>query len=183
MRIFIAIEIPDDVRAAINSLSKDLSGSGAPVKWVRPENIHLTLKFLDEVPNESLPRIHEISRTAAHGVRPIPITIEGVGVFPSVRRPRVMWIGISRSRELEKLHRRLEDGLAELGFEPEKRSWSPHLTIGRVKGSWNLEGLRARLTEAVLEPQNIIVDSFSIIKSDLRPEGPVYTVQKRISFH
>jgi 2'-5' RNA ligase len=180
MRLFVAIELPPAVKESLGLLVRDFSVQGTQVRWVRSENVHLTLKFLGEVEEQKIQMIAGACRTAAGGVEPFEITVEGVGAFPSRKKPRVIWVGVTRSAPLKTLHGRLEEEFKTIGFPQEKRSWSPHLTIGRVKVNWNLEALENRLSGARFSPHSVSVDRLHVVKSDLRPDGPLYTTLEEI---
>ncbi len=180
MRLFLALMLPDDLRETLGVLVRTLSKADAQVKWVTWQNIHLTLKFLGEVEEERLHQVHEVSRLAAKGVRPFQLKAEGVGAFPGVRRPKVIWVGLTPSSRLTVLYGRIEDGFRSIGFPAEKKSWSPHLTIGRVKSNRNIRRLEAELSQAVFHPYTFLVDGIHIVRSTLRPEGPLYDTLKRI---
>lgn len=180
MRLFVAIVLPGAVKKALGSLSDDLAVPGTKVRWVRPDNTHLTLRFLGEVEETKVRAIQEASLSAAAGVKPFELTVEGVGAFPSLKKPRVIWVGVGRSAPLAALHGKLEDEFSRIGFPPEKKSWNPHLTIGRVKENWNLSSLEHKLSSAGFSPRTFPVDVLFLIKSDLRPEGPLYTRLKEI---
>jgi 2'-5' RNA ligase len=152
------------------------------VRWTAPENIHLTLHFLGDVPADEVSKISSLLRTAATTCPPFTLTLSGLGSFPNTRRPRIVWTGVSGQMEtLLKLHREVGERLKTTGFTPEARPYSPHLTIGRVK-----DGLPQRLLSQlgqVLEqtqPQvgqlaALDVAEISLMQSDLKPAGPIYT--------
>jgi 2'-5' RNA ligase len=180
VRLFLAVTLPEEIKNTLGLLIERLTTPGSPVKWVKPDNIHLTLKFLGEVEEERVQAIHEVSRLAVKEVRPFKLRVEEVGAFPSLKRPRVIWVGIKRSMQLATLHGRIEGGFQSIGFPSEKRPWAPHLTIGRVKGNWGTKDLVEKLAGAAIEPRTFFADSLHLIQSVLKPEGPIYTTLREI---
>jgi 2'-5' RNA ligase len=180
MRLFVALELPVEIRKALGLLVKEMASARAQVRWVDPQNMHLTLKFLGEVAEEKEQMIYEVSRLAAKEVRPFTVRVEDVGAFPSARRPRVIWVGIGKSPQLATLARRLEEEFQAVGFPSEKRPWTPHLTLGRVKTEVHSRDLEAKLSAAKFPPRTFSVERISIVKSVLKPSGPVYTTLREI---
>ncbi|MFQ6103494.1 MAG: RNA 2',3'-cyclic phosphodiesterase [Candidatus Glassbacteria bacterium] len=180
MRLFLAVLLPEDLKEALGHLITELSGTGASVKWVDPGNVHLTLKFLGEVEQWREPVIYEVSRLAAKEVKPFRLKVENVGAFPSLKRPRVIWVGVGHSSHMATLHSRIEEGFQRIGFHLEKRAWTPHLTIGRVKGTWRLKSLESKLAQSHFAPYTFRVSGIHLVKSTLRPEGPIYTTLRNI---
>lgn len=135
IRAFIAIELPDSVKAAISRIQADVRrGEHASVKWVNPDGVHLTLKFLGNIDPELIPDIGRAMSQAAAGLGPVRLELSRVGAFPNLRAPRVVWVGLEGDiSTLQVLYKQIEDRLAELGFPPEGRAFSPHLTLGRVR--------------------------------------------------
>ncbi len=177
MRTFIAIEIPDEIKQEMAKVQDRLKKSGADAGWTRPEGIHLTLKFLGEVPAPEIDKIKAALRGAVEGKEKFRIEIGGAGVFPNERNPRVVWIGISGDLEkLSALQASVEDSMAAIGFEPEERKFTPHLTLGRIKyiksrGAWQTS---LDETRDVRLP-GFDVAAVSLMKSELHPKGAVYT--------
>lgn len=135
IRAFIAIELPDSVKAAISRIQADVRrDEHASVKWVNPDGVHLTLKFLGNIDPELIPDIGRAMSQAAAGLGPVRLELSRVGAFPNLRAPRVVWVGLEGDiSTLQVLYKQIEDRLAELGFPPEGRAFSPHLTLGRVR--------------------------------------------------
>ena len=181
LRAFIAVEILKGIQDAItqgtaslkNALPKPL------VRWVAPHNVHLTLKFLGDVSPTTLQELAEAIKveTVSHGM--FSISVGGLGAFPSPRRARVIWVGLEAPPALEALRRGVEAAAAQLGYAPEGRPFSPHLTIGRVEqnaSAADLQRIRAALEATkvgLLGTQQ--VEALHIFKSDLQPGGSVYT--------
>jgi 2'-5' RNA ligase len=134
MRLFVALELPPEACRAAGEVARELKATGADVKWVRPESLHLTLKFLGEVDPARLPEVKEALRRACAGAPALELGLAGAGAFPGPQRPQVVWLGLEgQTRELGELAGRVEEALAELGFPPEKRAFKPHLTLGRLR--------------------------------------------------
>ncbi len=148
IRTFICIELPQTVQALLAKFQDSLKRLGADVSWVKPSNIHFTLKFLGEVPEQKLPMICATVERAAHVVPAIEIQVKGTGCFPSTRNPRVLWVGIQPvPSQLQELYELIEVGLSEIGYARDDRPFSPHLTIGRVKSPRNLQALMRQIQE------------------------------------
>jgi 2'-5' RNA ligase len=177
MRSFIAIDLPDEVRLILDQVQMDLKGSLAGVRWVRPEGIHLTLKFLGSIPPEQVAVIAAAVGEVVHGELPLALNLSGLGAFPNPRRPRVIWVGIAGEVErLGRLQARLEETLEPLGFPREGRSFRPHLTLGRVKDTHRPPDLTRALADVTLPAGNPFdVREILVYKSDLRPTGAIYT--------
>ncbi len=175
IRSFIAIDIDDpSIVSKLVSLQEDLSNLGANIKFVEPENIHLTLRFLGEITPFQVEQVKRILNELTF--QEFTMKIEKLGVFPSISRPRVIWVGVSEGADkVCQLHDFIEDKLSKLGFRKEKEEFVPHITIGRVKGG-NLSRLRKR----ILELQNVVIGDFRVTcirlkKSTLTSKGPIYT--------
>jgi 2'-5' RNA ligase len=182
MRTFIAIEIPDEIKKEMAELQRRLKGSGVDAGWTRPEGIHLTLKFLGEVPESRLPEIMAALADAARDINAFRLDVGGVGTFPNPRSARVVWVGVSGEVEkLARLQTAVEDAMAGLGFEREKRAFTPHLTLGRIKYIHAREQWVQAL-ESVKDAKlpSIEVKSVSLMKSELKPSGAVYTEMGRV---
>lgn len=181
IRSFIAVALPGDLKLAISRLQERLkAGSRAPVKWVSPENTHLTLKFLGDIDAAAVDDIKNALRAAVRGIPAIRLGAEGLGAFPDIKKVQVVWVGLTG--EVDKL-RRLQQGidkeLAPLGFPAEKRAFSPHLTIGRLRDRAAAGDRRdiGRLVEDTDFDSNLDfqVASVNLMKSRLTREGPVYS--------
>ena len=180
-RLFIAVELtPAARRYTEEALRMFKEGLPSGVRWVRPEGIHLTLKFLGNVSNDAIPTIESGMRRAAEGIYPFTVRVQGAGCFPSSRRPRVLWLGLQG--ELESLltaQSRLEDSLEALGVDRETRPFRSHLTVGRVSGGLP-KGWSERLEKTLeivgaMGPCDLPVDGLSLMESVLGKEGAVYT--------
>jgi 2'-5' RNA ligase len=178
-RVFCAIELPANVRALVCKhimLLKEALPQ-AKASWARETNLHLTLKFLGEVPQQSVARFSEAAARAVAGVKPFSIRLEQTGAFPERGQPRVLWIGVNdASGTLVALHARLENESAKAGFAREARSFHPHLTVARLR---NAEGARALATahkQTEFAPVEIAVSELVVIRSELSNAGSRYTL-------
>jgi 2'-5' RNA ligase len=181
LRLFVAIELPSEVRSVLQKLQHDLQRDAAlaRLRWVRPEGIHLTLKFLGAVPEEKRGEIEAAVRRAAEGVAPFGVRLGKMGTFGSKRAPRVLWVDVAGDTEaLGRLQSQVERELAPLGFPAEARAFSPHLTLARVPPERASEAAGA-LSDVVAnrEPPRgtIPATEVALMKSDLRRDGAVYT--------
>ena len=182
IRSFIAIDLPEATREAIAVLQERLKRSRAGVRWMKPGSIHLTLKFLGNILPE---QVDEIAAAAAQLIRdepPITLCTAGLGSFPSLRKPRVIWVGLQGEVDrLTKIQADLENTLETLGFAREGRGFRPHLTIGRIKDRHRLQGLiEAMSTVELPEFNSFDANEIILYKSDLRPTGAIYTKLHRM---
>jgi 2'-5' RNA ligase len=180
LRAFIAIEIPREIREAVGKAMAPLQkGIGSIVRWVPVENMHLTLKFLGDVSPTNVEMLSEMLLAEAKLFHCFDLRLSGLGSFPTLKRPRVIYIGIQAPVTLEALQRGIESASRRLGYESEERGFSPHLTIGRVKQ--NVTGTEQQTIRRALEEIRIDllgtarVDSVHLYKSDLKPTGSMYT--------
>jgi 2'-5' RNA ligase len=177
MRLFIAIEIPDEVKKEMAEVQRRLKGSGVEASWPRAGGIHLTLKFLGETPEALVPDILDGMRQAGGGMGPFRLEVVGTGTFPNPKNARVVWIGLSGDLEtLSRLQAGVEDAMVRLGMEREQRKFTPHLTLGRIKYIRS----RDRWLNALEENKDVTLPGFdvtavSLMKSELKPSGAVYT--------
>lgn len=182
LRSFLAIELPRTILNKIEEVQEDLKLSHADIRWVNPEKIHLTLKFFGNV-EES--RIEPIVRSIEGPIRtssPFPLMVRGMGAFPHLKNPRVIWIGlVDGGEKLTLLQKQLENQFEKFGFLTEDRPFHPHLTLGRVKSSRGKEELVKRMEKHKEEEfGDFQVERLVLFKSDLRPTGPIYTPLKEI---
>jgi RNA 2',3'-cyclic 3'-phosphodiesterase len=180
LRSFIAVEIPAEIQSAISHTTASLK-TALPkpmVRWVVPQNLHLTLKFLGDVSPSNLERLAEALGAETSKQAPFNISVSRIGAFPTSRRARVIWIGLDVPPALSALQRGVEAVAARLGYAPENRPFSAHLTIGRVSESISFGDL-AKICSALEKTQvgalgTIHVEAVHIFKSDLQPGGSVY---------
>lgn len=178
VRAFVAANLDSDLKAALAKVQDRLKTTQADVGWVRPENLHLTLKFLGQVEACRLGVIGETIATAATGFDPVRLVFEGLGAFPRPRAARVVWVGVSHGAEaLAALQARVEAGLESLGFAREARPFSAHLTLGRVRGPAHREQLACALTSTPAEALGeMVLDRIELMKSDLSVGGARYSI-------
>lgn len=185
IRAFIAIELPSELTEALRGLQALFSDGGLKnkeISWVKPENIHLTVKFLGDVEERRIPDIFAALEKAADGIRPFTLRAAGVGTFPKGTAPRVLWVGINGCPELKKLHSGIEEALKALGFPEEERDFSPHLTLCRIKTP---PAGRALMAAQNIRPDinmDFMASSFVLFKSELSPTGAKYVELKRVAF-
>jgi len=181
IRSFIAFDVDDErVLGNLSKVQRTLLETGADLKIVEPENIHVTLKFLGDIPASMVDKVHEEMKKVAF--TPFNIRIKGLGAFPNLRRITVVWVGIEEgAEELTKICNQLESNLRTLGFKPENRGFSPHITIVRVRSGRNKTELAKLIEEmAGYELGVIKAECLRLRKSVLTPKGPIYTVLKEV---
>jgi 2'-5' RNA ligase len=177
MRLFIAINLPADVRETLWEVAAPLRAARYPVRWVPADSIHLTLKFLGDVDATREAEITSGVAAAVTGAKPFALPVGGFGAFPSAQRPRVVWAGLEPVPPLELLQHRVEQEMERLGFPTEGRPFHPHLTLGRVKRDARapaLAGLVTDLDSLVYETE-VSVESVDLMESTLTPQGARYT--------
>ncbi len=186
-RLFVALEPPEPVRRRLAAIAvelrRDAGRAGDEIRWVAPENVHLTLQFLGAVPEERVPDVEAVLRDAAAGARPLALEVRGAGGFPNARRPRVLWAGLTGDiAPLAALAAEVGRRLAPLGFPPEERPFSPHLTLGRARdrrGAPGLAGALAGAAQADGTPWR--ASELTLFESHLSPKGPRYEVVARFA--
>jgi len=179
MRTFLAVEVPQKERKIISDFILSAARYELPVKWVKFENLHITLKFLGEIDDKKrsdfTPAINDICRKHS----PFKVRLERLGCFPKPASPRVLWLGVAEgSEELRSISDALEEGLAPFGFKEEKR-FHPHLTIGRIKKQCRVDDILA----GDISTDPFEVTSVVLFKSTLKPEGPIYEELFNFSLH
>jgi len=198
MRTFIAIELPQGIKDSLGQLQEELKASGADVKWVEPNNIHLTLKFLGEIDDKKLEKITRIIDDIAKEKNGFRICISSLGAFPKIDFPRVIWVGIDTGdKEAQEIAKELEEKIAKIGtstslkchgerrrtigIPKEGQPFSSHITIGRMRSSLNREKLVQDLNnKAKLDGKKseFYVTKITLFKSTLTPKGPIYEALK-----
>lgn len=181
LRAFIAIAMPVDVQKGLNRVSQDLQNQlkGVPVRWVRAEGIHLTLKFLGDVSIANLEVLKNMLKAEVDGHHPFELKVGELGAFPSLSRPRVLWIKVEAPAELRTVQYGIETQAARLGYDREERPFSPHLTLGRVARNATPEDMH-RISDVLKTYQvgslgSVRVQAIDLYSSDMRPTGAVYT--------
>ncbi len=178
-RAFISADLPPLPR--IESLARELQNASRDLKLVSVDHLHLTLKFLGDTEEGLVPEIVSAIREAASGVAPFTVRVHGTGAFPSLSRPSVLWVGIVGGEPLARMAQSLNGDLAALGFEPERRAWSPHVTLARVRGGRRMDAvasiLRSHEADDLGEAR---IEDVRLKKSVLQPGGPVYTTVEAV---
>ena len=181
IRAFIAIEMSADLQKQLDEIQKQLRDQikGNPIRWVRSQNIHLTLKFLGDVSIENLELLKKILADEAINHEPFEISVGNLGAFPNNNHPRVIWVGVKAPNDLNLIQHNLEIQMEKLGYTREERPFSPHLTLGRI--ARNIHDLeRHMISEALITNRigflgAVRADSIDLYKSDLQPSGAVYS--------
>lgn len=181
IRSFIAIELPNELKLGLTQLETQLKSDKQPwVKWVNPEGIHLTLKFLGNIAVDRTGEITRATEEAVQGISPFRLEVKGLGVFPNLRRVQVAWVGISGEIDkLTQLQKRIETNLTPLGFAPESRAFTPHLTLARLRDRASLDE-RQRFGQLIANTKfevayTIEVDAINLMRSQLTREGAIYS--------
>jgi 2'-5' RNA ligase len=185
LRAFIAVGLSPEVRRWLAEARSELEERipSRCVRWTDADGIHITVKFLGDIPESSLGTIRSVMDGAARGCRPFSLSVEGLGCFPDVARPRVVWAGVQRHASFWDLQKRLEDGLAGAGFPKERRDFSPHLTLARVRdgvAGGKLAEIGRAVTHATNRPPvGMPVPGYGLYRSVLRPTGAEYSLLYR----
>jgi 2'-5' RNA ligase len=187
IRSFIAIELPEAVKLNLSQLEAKLkSGRQTSIKWVAPDSIHLTLKFLGNIVVESIKDITQAMAEAAQGIPPFRLEVKDLGVFPNLKRVQVAWVGLQGEVDkLSQLQQRLDANLSRLGFAPEGRPFTPHLTIARLRDNASPAERQAFgqvITSTRFEAGAFTVDALNLMKSQLTREGPIYSRIGQVGF-
>jgi len=176
LRLFIAIDIPEHIKREVSEFIDILKKYDADIKWIIPENLHLTLKFLGETSETLIGKLRESLLPMVSSYEPFYISIQSTGVFPSEKYPRVLWIGIMDSDHLKELRDSVEATSSLLGFQREDKVFHPHLTLGRVR---DRRGMLSLMKELNLfrnkQFGDFLVDQVKLMKSELKPKGPEYS--------
>ena len=178
IRAFLAVEIPPDIKDRIREIQRGLTPLVRDIRWTRPEGIHLTLKFFGNISNDDIPCISRVIERKTRDTAPIVLQVKELGVFPGPGRPRVLWIGMQGEIDrLSRLQGEIESDLQECGFQREERRFTPHLTLGRAKSQKKMfTSIANVLTDKeTYHAGQFGVRGLTLFKSDLKPEGAVYT--------
>ncbi len=182
IRTFIAVELPPDIKEAMAGVQAELKKSGADVGWARPEGVHLTLKFLGDVENGQVKKLGDALEGALKGEVAFTLRAKGIGAFPTPKAPRVVWLGVEGDvKRLSALAATVENVCAGLKFPRESRPFKAHLTLGRVRSPKGRDAL-AKALENFMDADlgEFRADAVSLMKSELKPSGAVYTEMRRI---
>lgn len=180
MRLFIAIPLPKTAEIETATVLDRLHRLDWPVRWVRSEGLHLTLKFFGETTGDRVDAIVEMMNYSARGMRPVAMSLHGAAVFPSVERPKVINLGVDAEGDLELLQDRLERGSERLAFQPEGRLFKPHITLGRVREGQRLPAGWQTELEKIPPGQPFLGDRAVLFESHLGPDGPTYAVRHEV---
>ena len=182
VRTFLAIHVGDEIRARLVSLQEELTLIASDVKWVEPENLHVTLLFLGEVEQRETLDICRAAQKAVADMPPFTMAVEGARAFPNLRRPRTLWVGVGEGgAEVSKVHDAIEKPLLEMGnYRRETRGYVPHITLGRVRGERPDDELAKALTKHKAWSAGAVeVREVCVMSSELTSDGPIYTVLGR----
>ena len=179
MRLFVALNLPETVRKALCTCVRPLQSMGFALRWMTPQQVHLTLKFLGDVEREREGELVAALGRACTGARPVTLSLAGFGVFPRYERPRVVWVGVAAEPALELLQHRLEQEFAPLGFPTEARTFRPHITLGRAGTAASprrFDHLESALADLSFDATAVIV-TVDLMQSALQSGGAVYHVR------
>lgn len=179
-RTFVCLELPEAVRTQAAALQTRLGALAGQIRWVNAVNLHLTLRFLGELSRPQLEAVCSAVRKAAEYVEPFTVRYSGTGCFPSLRRPRIFWIGVAEPTELARLFQAVEQELASAGFPRESRPFSPHLTLGRARVDRPDAGLGEAFAKAGFTASSCLAKEVIVMKSVLGKAGPAYTPIARL---
>jgi 2'-5' RNA ligase len=181
LRCFIAIDLTVPIKNKLGELIDTLKKHTSDIKWVMSENLHLTLKFLGNTPEERIPEISGSLLSIISSYKPFYIKIYGTGVFPNKKTPRVIWAGVQDAEILRNLKRDIEKSMSAFGYEEENKEFTPHLTLGRVRSHKGMISIMNELSK--FEGRDfgtIYVNGILLMKSELKPKGPEYTCLKEL---
>jgi 2'-5' RNA ligase len=183
IRTFIAFNLPKNIISSISEIQNRFKSYAFKARWVNPENMHLTLKFLGDINYTDIENVSKTIINAVNNHTPVTLAVKGSGVFPGIKRPRVIWVGLTGDIEkLTSIQNDIEENLEKLGFPREKRPFRGHLTLGRIKGKINPKKLLDAMEKCEkFESELFIADKIFLFKSDLKSTGSVYTELKSIS--
>ncbi|MCX5781474.1 MAG: RNA 2',3'-cyclic phosphodiesterase [Elusimicrobia bacterium] len=180
MRLFIAVNIPEEIKEKLSVLTKRLKYKISDVRWIAKDNFHLTLKFLGEVREEKVDKINSAISDIAQNVQPFKVLFSELGAFPDLKYPRIIWVGVKEgSTELKGIAEKIENSLLPFGFEKEKRPFSCHLTVGRVK-SFKTKNISFEKIDT--DFGSFVLERIDLMQSFLEKSGPGYKCLKSFSF-
>lgn len=186
MRVFVAIELPPEIKDYLAKVQVKLKTANADVKWVNPQNIHLTLKFLGEIDEKQLMEISRILEDTARDRSQFHIRLASFGAFPNIKSCRVIWVGIDKGdAETKEIAKDLEREIEKIGIPKEERAFSSHITIGRMRSSLNRQKLTQALEKLASDSEGFPAESpvtkITLYKSTLTPQGPIYKILKEVN--
>jgi 2'-5' RNA ligase len=182
IRSFIAIELNKEIQDALANIQTDLRSSGADIKWVKPRNIHLTLKFLGNIDTNLIPKIKNILEDITKKYKNFSGDLTELGAFPKLHNPRVIWVGMQTGKDkIISITKELEDNLSKIGIPQEEKEFHPHVTLGRIKSSINRLKLVELLNNTKISILKFQVKKITLFKSTLTPEGPIYEAKLEVN--
>jgi len=175
--LFLAIDIPSEILEGLTKIQNHFKSLDLDASWVRPGNIHLTLKFLGNTEPEKIPQIVEMMNTCVNSIAPFSLALTEVGCFPNQNRPRVLWVGLADSQgSLVSAQKNIERNLSRLGYDTDNKPFFPHLTLARIKSPKSGLGIKEKITNLPGEDKKpFSVKSIKLYKSELTPQGAIYT--------
>jgi 2'-5' RNA ligase len=178
MRTFVAIELEKRIKDSLSALIRKLDTGDRNIRWVKPQGMHLTLKFLGDVSEDKIKKVESSLGIIAKDYSPFQLSLKGTGTFPlEARIPRVAWIGVEKNEALHRIQTRVDNGLYKIRFPKEKRRYHPHLTLGRIKGPQNLGTVIKTLDQyKQAEFGAMTVDRITLFKSTLKSTGAEYSI-------
>jgi 2'-5' RNA ligase len=182
-RLFFALDTPGAVKNAVADLSHQLQRSGADVRWEPPGRFHCTVRFLGETDENLIPELASAAARIAGGLAAPEVEYAGLGAFPSLREPRVIWVGLNEpGGSLLRLRQELDEAIGRLGCPPDTKGFHPHLTLGRVRGKRGMDDLITAMESATFGSAPATLRELLLIKSELRPTGSVYATLHAFPF-
>lgn len=185
LRLFIAVDLPERVKKILSACEKELEKSGADAKWIKSENVHLTIKFLGHVPSETIKNITDILDNLLSGHEKFEVTLSELGCFPKIATPRIVWAGVEDKKQiLKNIAFSVEEALTKCGFEKEKKEFQAHATLGRIRSHQNRIALMEKIIDANqhFKKEKFLIDNITLFESRLSPQGPAYSVVHQIKF-
>ncbi len=184
MRLFIALELPAEIKNYLEQIISDLKKSDAGVKWVKPEQIHLTVKFLGETDSNKVSEIINSLNTVSAKHKKMHVSLSKLGVFPNLVRPKVIWVGLEGEiGNLAIFAEEIENDLEKIGSKRENRKFKAHLTLGRVKSERGIFELSDLISSYTLKKMQFDFEKLLLFKSVLTPEGPIYSVISQVKLN
>ncbi len=184
-RLFVAVELPQNIKERLTNLEEELKKSGADAKWVEPQNIHLTIKFLGGVPEEKTEEIQKLLSDLFVSRKPFCVTLDRLGCFPSAGSARIIWAGLEdKNKTLKAMAGVLDEALDKAGFEKETKEFQSHATLARLRSPRNKIALIEKINHLNQDfrPQTFTIDNITLFESRLSPKGPSYSVIHHVSF-
>jgi len=179
VRSFIAIEIPEKIRTEIEIMLNQFAKADFSVKWVKRDNLHITLLFLGDASREFIESGCQQLESIIKTQKPFELSLSDIGAFPNQQQPRIIWLGVEKGvDQITELQAKIENGFTSIGFKPEARKFHPHLTIGRVKFRFT----NPKVFETTYQSEDFLVKSVALFKSTLYPSGPIYERIKEFQF-